>query len=217
VSERGYFDSWEQLGIRDLRRAEFSVNHRQSQPLGKFVAGLHHWLYGEYPAWQPSGRRQAPLPRVRACERNSALLEATLEEIEHWRRAIPNATVAILSHGELWPGLPSMARELEARLADSLTEVRYAGVRSAGLHHLTQVDCVVVASVVGTKGLEFDAVVVIDPRGIWNVPLHEMDELTKNGLYVAASRAKQGLSLIMQAKSEIHSCTELQDLFVKAE
>jgi hypothetical protein len=211
VSNRGYFQDWSDLGLEELRRAVFSVNHRQSQPLGQFVHALHSCLYGQAPLWRPSARRDSPRPRIRLSG-TEQLSGAVLAEVQFWRRTIPDGTVAILFHGRSSSELRGLTETLTSDLAESLTDVRYA-VGKTHAHHLNQTDCVLIASVVGTKGMEFDAVVVIDPDGTWASSVETMEELVRNGLYVAVSRAKQGLSMILQSGSPLLSLKPLQGLY----
>jgi len=212
VSERGHFHNWSALGLADIQRAVFAVNHRQSQPLGSFVAGLHKALYGMAPDWKPSGRSNAPKPRIRTTPSNRGLAEIAAQESAHWRQLVPGATVGVLFHGKKRSGLRDLARAVEERLAESLTEVRFAVGRGRA-SELNQTDCVIVASVPGTKGLEFDAVVVIDPDGTWRSPIEQISVLRRNGMYVAASRAKQGLSLVVHPDSELLKSDALADLY----
>lgn len=212
VSERGHFRHWSELGLTDMKRAVFSINHRQSQPLGRFLFGLHEALYGTAPDWKPSRRTNAPAPRVRTINTNRGLADVVAEEASLWRQSIPGATVGVLYHGKTWSGLRAMVRSVEARLADSFTEVRYA-VGRGRVNELNQIDCVIVATVPGTKGLEFDAVIVIDPERIWRKSISEIGELRRNGLYVAASRAKQALSLVVHPECELLRSEHLSNLY----
>jgi hypothetical protein len=196
VSSQGHFAQWEELELRLPRRAVFTVNHRQSRPLGEFVGALYRLLYNEEPTWRPSDRANAPRPRVRVHRGDEGLVAAIAAEVLHWRDAIPGATVAVLCHGASRSDLLTVSRQIQDHLADSLTQVRFA-LGKARSHELSQTDCAIVTSVISTKGLEFDAVVVIDPSRAWLRPLNQMSTIRRNALYVAASRAKQGLSLIV--------------------
>jgi len=71
--------------------------------------------------------------------------------------------------------------------------------RRAGGANLRRTDCAIIAPVTATKGLEFDAVVFLDVGDDWRDQGAHVDEIKKNALYVAASRAKQGLSLVMRS------------------
>jgi superfamily I DNA/RNA helicase len=102
----------------------------------------------------------------------------------------------VLYHGK-WPASKELRKELENLLQDTLTEVHLAvGVGRGEM--LRRNDCALIATVSGSKGLEFDAVVVIDPKGFWLAEPTALSETRKNALYVAVSRAKQGLSLILK-------------------
>lgn len=144
------------------------------------------------------------MPRLRRQRGNAGLAQAIAEETRHWRDVIPNATVGVLFHGGRWTGLKKLASEIRSRLGDTLTDVHLA-VGKGQSHYLTKTDCAVIATVRGTKGLEFDATIVIDPRRVWRKPLGEIEEVQRNAMYVSASRAKQGLSLIIDDRSALMS------------
>ncbi len=198
---------WSDLGITNLKTAVFAVNHRQSAELGRFVHALHAGLYGETPAWKANEAREGPLPRVLVA--NTKDMAATVaDEIRHWRDGIPNATVGVLFDGH-WSAerRQRLHQRLEAELQDSLTEVHLVTSRS-GAAALRKTDCVIIAPVLATKGLEFDAVVHVDPSKAWDEPLDEVSDRRKNGLYVAVSRACHGLSLVMRRLPSLFSQLE---------
>jgi len=199
ITDGGHFQSWDELEVGTYAKAVFAVNHRQSRPLGEFVRALHSCLYDEPPLWKPS-RRSGPLPRLRRQRGNVGLADAVAAEIRLWREQIPNATVGVLFHGRRWTGLRSLAQRVEGLLEDTLTEVHLA-IGSGQAHYLTRTDCAIIASVAGTKGLEFDAAIVIDPRRVWRRSLDQISTVRRNGMYVAASRARQGLSIIVDDRS----------------
>ena len=213
VSHTGFFHGWEDLGLGEYTRAVFAVNHRQSRPLGAFLSDLHRCLFGAVPDWEPSERREAPLPRIRPKRGYGGMANLVAAEVRYWREEIPNATVGVLFHGERWNQARRFAQRIEEALGDTLTEVRVASARDSG--QLSRTDCATIASVENTKGLEFDAVVFIDRHQDWKGPIAEVAEIRRNGLYVAASRAKQGLSLLLDDRCELLDgglSSELYDL-----
>jgi len=203
ITPYGYFERWKDLGAGRMTTAVFAVNHRQSKPLGEFVRSLHTCLFGVPPLWK-SSKRSGPLPRMRRQRASAGLAEAVADEIRYWRQAIPNATVGVLFHGKRWDGLRRLADRVETALQDTLTSV-YLAVGSGRAHYLGRADCAVIATVRGTKGLEFDATVVIDPHGVWKRPLEEIETVRRNAMYVSASRGRQGLSLIVDDRSILMS------------
>jgi len=214
VTSRGHFLKWDELDVGRVKNAVLAVNHRQSRPLGMFLAALHERLFDETPAWHAS-TRSGPRPRVRRQRGNAGLAEAIAEEIRNWREQIPNATVGILSldHSRtVRTKLAKLARRIETALSDTLTDV-YLAVGDGRTRHLGRTDCAVIATVVDTKGLEFDGVVVIDPRRLWRHPLMEISMLRRNRMYVAASRARQGLTLIIDDRSELVAAPIHEGLF----
>lgn len=201
ISRRGHFVDWKDLGLHEFTTAILEVNHRQSKPLGQFVMELHRVLFGALPLWREGSRANAPKPRFRAQRGNRGLVDAVALEVEHWRAQIPNATVGVLYHGK-WKSARKLQRGLLRRLSDDLADVRLA-IGKGRASELTKTGCVIIASAAATKGLEFDAAVAIDPRGIWSGSLEQVDDVRRNVLYVLASRPKQGLSLILDDRSEI--------------
>lgn len=195
----GGLNSWDELGVSDLRPAAFTVNHRQSFELGQFVAALQSSLFGEVPVWKPSEERRSKVPRVRIEKSQHRFAAVVAEEVRLWRREIPHATIGVLYDGR-WT--PERARKFRGRLEDdlasdsALTIVHIA--RNARGGHLRKTNCVFVASVASTKGLEFDAVVFIDPVREWADTDGKPFVRQKHGLYVATSRGKQGLSLVLR-------------------
>ena len=199
ITDNVLFDTWDDLGIGKLIKANFEINYRQSKPLGQFIRALHLRLYSETPGWNSSSRR-GELPRVCRIETLDALANTAAKEVKHWRKCIPKATVGILYHGEGWNGIDQFAEELEELLSDTLTDVHVTQTKGHAL--LAYTDCVIISSVAETKGLEFDVVLVIDPLNKWN-EIRNTSLIDLNALYVGSSRAKQGLSIIINSDSTV--------------
>ncbi len=198
--------SWEELGVPDFKLAAFTVNYRQSRELGTFVHRLHQQLYHELPVWKPSPERAGPLPRVVHVSDGNRLVHTAAAEIRRWREAIPRGTVGVLYDRRLSSEkIKSLRTRLETLLQDSLTAVYVVTNRSGGAN-LRRTDCAILAPVAATKGLEFDAVVFVDVANEWKDGKVELSDVKKNGLYVATSRAKQGLSLVMRSLPEPLQC-----------
>jgi superfamily I DNA/RNA helicase len=192
----GGLRNWEELGVRVERRA-FQLNYRQSAELGRFVHALHQRLYAEAPVWSPTERWHGPLPRIVRANKWSQIAEAAAAECRRAKEIIPGCTIAVLYDKRLKPKrLEWLRRELDTRLADLLPTVQLVEPKSRGAQ-LRDTDAIVIASVAQTKGLEFDAVVFVDPQPQWTGELHELPLRLRNGLYVAASRARQFLCLLM--------------------
>ena len=199
---------WEDVPLAGVRRTAFGVNHRQTAQLGAFVGALHAGLYGEACVWEPSTKTVGALPRAGTARSWNALAQAVAEEARFWRETIlgnSGATVAVLYDGRLKPSrLAWLHKKVAAALSDDGTPVEVAMPGSGG-EPLRRTDRVVIASVRQTKGLEFDAVVFIEPRPRWSKPEEEIDVRVRNGFYVAASRARAGLSVCM---SNLPACME---------
>lgn len=189
---------WDEFGISELKRAAFGVNYRQSKQLGSFVHAIHERLYNETPIWKPSEEREGPIARVHEVGPRQ-LAATTAEAVGRWRKEIPQATVGVIYDGR-WSTdkLKRFCVRLESALQDTLTEVHLA-TRDTGSAILRRTDCVIVVSANATKGLEFDAVVFVDPHSKWDEEIEQVSMRRRNGLYVAVSRARHALSLVMRS------------------
>jgi DNA helicase IV len=192
---------WGEFGIPDLKRAAFGVNYRQSKQLGSFVHAFHERLYDESPVWKPSEERDGPVAQIHEVEARR-IAAVTAEHVRRWRTDIAQATVGVIYDGR-WTAerLKRFCRKLEDALQDTLTEVHLA-TRATGSAILRRTDCVIVVSAVATKGLEFDAVVFVDPHTKWDEGIDHVSIRRRNGLYVAISRARHALSLVMRSVPE---------------
>lgn len=199
---------WEDIPLPGVRRTAFGVNHRQTRQLGAFLKALHSGLYGEACAWEPSSKSVGPIPRAGTARSWNVLTKAIADEARYWREKISGntgATVAVLYDGRLKPGrLAWLHKKVAAALSDDGTPVEVA-IPGAGGEPLRRTDRVVIASVRQTKGLEFDAVIFIEPKPRWSKPEAQIDVRVRNGFYVAASRARAGLSVCM---SNLPTCLE---------
>jgi hypothetical protein len=200
--------SWNDTGLSDPARSAFGVNHRQTFQLGTFLAALHSDLFDEKCPWRPSERTIGKVPRIGIARSWAELAAAVAREATQWREDISGesgATIAVLYDGRIQPKrLRWLQNQLEIALSDQLIPVEVAMPGDGG-DALRRTDRVVIASVRQTKGLEFDAVVFVEPRPKWSKPLHEIDARIRNGLYVATSRARAGLSICM---SNLPSCVD---------
>ena len=193
----GGLQSWDDLGPDGIARGAFSINYRQTYELGSFLARLHESLYCEPTTWEPATTMTGPGPRVGRVRSWAQISRAVAEEARHWRHQIEGATVAVLYDGSPDRGrLRDVQAKLEELLQDEITTVHLVDPASRG-GELRDTDCVLIASVQQTKGLEFDAVVYIDTRAEWSDPVEEVSARVRNGLYVAAGRARSGLTLCM--------------------
>ncbi len=82
-------------------------------------------------------------------------------------------------------------------MVDLLPSVQLVDPKSRGAQ-LRDPDGIVVASVLQTKGLEFDAVVYVDPQARWSGEAAKLSLRLRNGFYVATSRARQYLGFAMR-------------------
>jgi len=118
------------------------------------------------------------------------LLESTLiSEIGYWLTTFPNSLVGVLFVDPPQPQDTSRWQvSLESGLSDHLVSVDVASAESSD-RQFRRNSGVVLAPVALTKGLEFDAVVMI-------VPATAQDSGHDNRMYVGASRARDGLSVV---------------------
>ena len=199
---------WEDLNLPGVRRTAFGVNHRQTLQLGTFMKSLHSRLFSEPCVWEPSSKTAGPLPRAGAARSWKTIASAIAAETRIWRENIEGtagATVAVLYDGRLTPKrLNWLKKKIEYALRSDLITVEVATPGSGG-EALRRTDRVVIASVRQTKGLEFDAVIFIEPKARWSKPLEEIELRLRNGFYVATSRARAGLSVCM---SNLPDCFE---------
>jgi hypothetical protein len=213
LSAAGGLHRWDELGISDLRHAAFTVNHRQSYELGQFVGALQSGLFGEAPVWKPSEERRGQVPRVRVEKARawSQFAGVVAQEVRLWRREIPHATIGVL-YDSCWSKKRAKRfhvnlKRFKERLEDDLASDSALSVihirRGHGGGHLRKTNCVFLASVTSTKGLEFDAVVFIDPLREQPEADEKLVSRKKRGLYVATSRAKQGLSLVLRGTPDV--------------
>ena len=118
-------------------------------------------------------------------------------ECRRAKELVPGCTVAVLYDKKLPPRqLEELRDALDERLADLLPNVQLVNPRSRGAQ-LRDTDAIVIASVQQTKGLEFDAVIFVDPQTQWSGEMSELPLRLRNGLYVGASRSRQYLSVLL--------------------
>lgn len=201
---------WQDAGLPEMKMSAFSVNHRQTQQLGEFMRALHLELFGEESMWTASSKTTGPLPRAGVARSWSQLARAIATEARHWCDRFSgsgNARVAVLYDGIIQPmRLKWLRKKLEVALSDLLLTVELISP-SGGGEQLRRPDQVSIAPVRQSKGLEFDAVIVVESKSRWSKPVDQIDLRYRNGFYVATSRAQAGLSLCM---SNLPSC--IQDL-----
>lgn len=196
LNTSGGIQRWDELGVSVDRRA-FEVNYRQSFELGRFVHELHRYMYLEEPVWRPSQRWHGPLPRIARSETWNKVADLCASECRRAKELVPGCTVAVLYDKMLPPKqLEELRDAIDERLVDLLPNVQLVDPRSRGAQ-LRDTDAIVIASVQQTKGLEFDAVIFVDPQAQWSGEMSDLPLRLRNGLYVGASRARQYLSVLL--------------------
>jgi hypothetical protein len=121
---------------------------------------------------------------------------AVAREVRHMRKTIPNATIGVLFDRRLGAArLDRLRARLTVALAGDHVDVHVVPWND-GETGVQRTNCVLLISVEQTKGLEFDAVVLFGDGRAWTQAVLAGDEIAKNRIYVAASRAKQGLALV---------------------
>jgi len=183
----GHFQSWKQLPLRAPRHAVFSVNHRQSKPIGDFVRDEHHRLYGEAATWESSKRSGPPVRRGRAS--HSGLGDSIGSDVLRWIRDFPECSCGVLfSQDYSLEVLSKLRDDVEAALHDELVTVDLA-LADSSERQLRRESGVILAPVGLTKGLEFDVVVLVSPASLGS-------EVDRNRHYVGCSRARTGLTVV---------------------
>jgi DNA helicase IV len=195
----GGLSNWSEIGFGHLQPCKFAVNYRQTRELGQFVQHLHLSLFREQAGWETSPQLIGTRPRIGRVESWSTAATGVAAEVRHWRSIMPNATVAVLfDNAPATSELENLKEQLETSLQDQLVTV-YLAAPGAGGAQLREMDCVHIAAVRQTKGLEFDAVIVVDLNEEWSAGSVAVDRRARNSLYVAASRARSGLTVFMKA------------------
>jgi superfamily I DNA/RNA helicase len=202
LNQYGGLRSWREVLDHVADHKTFGTNYRQTQELGTFVRQLHGALFSETPQWQPSDRLRGPIPTAIEIGGAGKMAPAVADEIRRIRESLPGATVGLLYDGNLDPSrMRKFARRIGDLLADTSTEVHLATKSAAGAR-LRETDCVIIASVKETKGLEFDAVVFMSANYTLTKPVSEIPLKRRNGLYVATSRARHSLAIVMRKLPE---------------
>ena len=202
LNQYGGLRSWSEISEHVAEHKTFGTNYRQTLELGTFVRQLHGVLFADTPKWEPSDRLRGPTPVATEIGRSGKLAPAVADEIRKIREELPGATVGLLYDGTPDPSrMKKFARRIGDLLSDTSTEV-YLSTKSAAGARLRETDCVIIASVKETKGLEFDAVVFMSANYTLVKPVAEIPLKRRNGLYVATSRARHSLSLVMRKLPE---------------
>jgi hypothetical protein len=199
LNPRAGLRSWSDIGLPNVKRATFAMNYRQTLQLGTFMNSLHSGLFEESCDWSPSPKLSGALPRIGVSRSWRSIASAVATEVKYWRENIGGSgtTVAVLYDGRPTPKrLKWFQKQLAKALQDELVSVLLAMPNTGG-EVLRRTDQVVIASVRQTKGLEFDAVIYVESKPRWVGPIAEIDLRTRNGFYVATSRARAGLSICM--------------------
>ena len=192
----GGLRQWSDLGLPDAQRAVFNMNYRQTLQLGQFVRKLHEELFGSVPVWAASPKRLGPEPRVRRCGPTlSDMVSQLSEEIAYWRDDTARCTLGVLFDGQVdLDELEVFHESIEEAIEDLLVPVYLIRPKSRD-RAILKTDCIVIAPIEATKGLEFDAVVLLDNARVESSETPSASRRRQNAFYVAASRARQGLSI----------------------
>jgi hypothetical protein len=187
IDGAGHFQTWTQLPLRNPKHAVFSVNHRQTKPIGDFVRDEHYRLYREAATWEPSKRSGPPVRRCTAGP--PSLGDVVGSDVLRWLREFPDCSCGVLFAEDYSPELLSKLRDdVEAALHDELVTVDLA-LADSSERQLRKESGVILAPVGLTKGLEFDVVVLVSPQSLTS-------EIDRNRHYVGCSRARTGLTVV---------------------
>lgn len=180
----GYgLNDWEELRTLMLsgERAHFGIlkkSYRNTVEISEFAMDiLHHGRFAAYPA-EPIIRHGKEVV-VQRCDDRESLIEEAAEVCKKWLSQGLD-TVAVICRNE--KDARRVAKELSA----------YIKVAESDLEKAVYENGVMVLPVAYTKGLEFDAVLILDPdRGDYPV-----DDGHAKLLYVAATRALHELCVL---------------------
>ena len=203
--------AWKELCLPRAKRKAFKINYRQSWNVGQFVIHLHQALFGDKPGWSVATNAYGPKPRLRPLVGDDAPTptQAVAAEVCWMREQVPNATVAVVVDDELSGG---RVDDLTDTLIDEIDalgiEVDVEPWRENGVQ---RTGCVLLLRASQTKGLEFDGVVILGHAAAWTrrfgdvaaEVLTEPQRVARNRLYVAASRARQLLSLVTTGRPKL--------------
>ena len=203
--------SWDELGLPKRKRKAFKINYRQSWNVGQFVIRLHELLFGAEANWSVSTKAYGPKPRLRALVGDDALTptQAVADEVRWMREQVPKATIAVVVDDALSGG---EVDELTDTLIDEIDALGVeVEVEPWGKDGVQRTGCVLLLRAAQTKGLEFDGVVILGHAATWTrrfgiaatADLNEAEQVARNRLYVAASRARQLLSVVTTGRSKL--------------
>jgi len=181
LDEHNIFPGWEKLKSRWAFKSEMSkyitlsVSHRSTLPIMRFAEHIQGCKL-------VTDGRQGRVPIWFRCRRESDALSSTRDWLNKALEKYSNSLTAVLC-----------ATAQEAKFVLSLLEPTFGNVIRLGDDYSFSFDAgIIVAPVKVVKGLEFTNVVIWNPTDK-NYPA---SELSKNMLYVAATRAEENLCLV---------------------
>ena len=188
------FSRWSEL-LPSPRRAEFSVNYRQSFPLSEFTRACLTAIADDAPNWQGDQTRDGPPVRVVDA---SGQLHVIADEVLHWRQVDRQAGLAVICAGLSAEEQKEVVEAVRRTIMDG-TPLRELSV---GRRDAYVPNGIIVADVAFTRGMEFTHVVLVvkappDADAIENWPATR-----RNQLYIGASRAISGLSIALYDDGE---------------
>jgi DNA helicase II / ATP-dependent DNA helicase PcrA len=185
----------ESLGVGEAETLRLKKNYRNSKQIAELAACFYVGLKTGIPDLPT---RSGPKPVVSVVDRDShgKTLNAFVEKIARYARAHPTEEVGVIAMCDA--DRKSMFNRLSARLGGDDLEVQtYSSVDETDVADLTfdQPGRLTVLNYQSAKGLEFDAVFLIDPGYL--LRSGGAAELNvRMVLYVASSRARSFLSLM---------------------
>jgi len=187
IDGSGHFQAWKQLPLRHPKHAVFSVNHRQTKPIGDFVRDEHYRVYREAATWE-SSKRSGPPVRLLTADLPS-LGDVVGRDVLRWLREFPECSCGVLfTEDHSFEVLGKLRDDVEGALHDELVTVDLA-LADSSERQLRKDSGVILAPVGLTKGLEFDVVVLVSPASL-------SSEVNRNRHYVGCSRARTGLTVV---------------------
>ena len=188
------FAKWSEL-LPVSRRAEFSVNYRQSLPLSEFTRACLTAIAEEPPSWVSDKTRSGPL--VRVVESSPTKVSVISDEVHFWRRQDAAAVLAVICVGLSKVEQSEVVAEVRRTVTAGTPVKELSGGQEAYIPR-----GIIVADVSYTRGMEFTFVVLVVKAPPEVDDLESWSPTARNQLYIGASRAISGLSIALHDDNE---------------
>lgn len=194
------FSSLETIPVSDERRFHITKNYRQTVELADWVRHLSNVLYGDPRLVIESAHEHGPPAKVIVEAGLAKGVRVAAESLRDWYADDRNPFASMLLIG--------FNDGTMTKIANSLSDALEAhAIHAEKVQDGRQIERgpVSVATVPTVKGLEFDGVVVVVSKETCRLLSGNSPQakIAKNMLYVACSRAKRNLTIILQEDVEL--------------